>query len=60
MKIKRILSDAEIDHVIKNAVEGFEPAAFANDVFRKYAKGSISEEEALRQIRNNLKVHELK
>lgn len=64
MNLKRILSDAEIDQIIKNtnatmAIESFEPADFANEVFRKYAKGSITEEQALELIKKYIEKGEL-
>lgn len=53
---KIILTDEQIELIIKNtdaslAMEGFEPADFSNDLFKKYAKGIITEEEMLRRVK---------
>ena len=56
MEKEKILSDEEIELMIRNtnatmAMSGFEPADFSNEVFREYAKGKITEEEALKKIK---------
>lgn len=59
MAIKKDISDQEIDEMIKQtnatmAMEGFEPADFAYVAFKKYAKGIITKDEAMDEIKKHV------
>jgi hypothetical protein len=60
MSKKKIFSDEEIELMIANTnasimVEGFEPSAFAADISREFLKGSISENEAISKLEEEVK-----
>lgn len=59
MSIKEILSDERIEQIIREtnatmAMEGFEPDEIANQVFREYARGLITEKEAMDKLRDSI------
>ncbi len=59
MSIKKILSDERIEQIIKEtnatmAMEGFEPDEISSRAFRKYAKGEITEKEALKELKDSI------
>jgi hypothetical protein len=56
---RKILSDTEIEKIIKEtdatlAIEGLEGSEFTKQVYREFAKGEITEEEALQKLKENV------
>jgi hypothetical protein len=58
-KDRKILSDTEIEKIIKEtdatlATEDLEASEFTKQVYREFAKGEITEEEALQKLKDHV------
>lgn len=56
---KKVLDDTEIIKAIKEAdatlaIEGLKASDFTKQVYRQFAKGEITEEEALQKLKNHV------